>query len=98
MGVRWVGFSLTVFGIFSGIVSLVTGRLYKYVPTALLLYTSIAVSISMSLFLIFWERVPSFAVVFVLAMGWGWVDGAWQTLGESEYRPALIYKSVILSL
>ena len=86
VGVRWVGFSLTVFGIFSGLISLVTGRLYKYVPTSLLFYTSITISLAMSFFLIFWKRVPSLIVVFGLSVGWGWVDGACQTLGESEYN------------
>ena len=69
--------SYSVSGAISGIIM---GRLHHYMPQTVLVYTGVVVSLALTLFLLFWERVPSFYAVFGFAVGWGLSDGVWQSL------------------
>lgn len=45
---------------------------------------AVIVSLTLSFFLIFWEREPNFIVIFGFVIGWGWCDATWQTVHQSK--------------
>lgn len=60
-------------------VSLTAGKLVKVVPTYLIIVTAVVVHGGAVSFLLFWERSPSFVIVFAVAGAWGLGDGIWNT-------------------
>ena len=80
MGVQWVGFVIVSYGVTSALNSLVTGRLVKHIPDYWFIYGALAINVGLMLFLTLWQRGPSFAAVFVFALGWGITVGVWNTL------------------
>lgn len=73
-----------VFGIFSGLAAFANGRLVKVVPQYVMVYLTALVNLGVLLFLLFWERVPSYPVVFVTMAGWGVCDGIWNSVPPSK--------------
>ena len=53
------------------------GRLYKYIPSIVIIHVGVAIEIGLSLFLIFWERSPNLYAVFGFVIGWGICDAVW---------------------
>ena len=80
IGVQWVGFVIIAYGITSALNSLVTGRLVKHIPDYLFIYSAVIANVGLMLFLILWERQPSFIAVFGFALCWGVTVGVWNTL------------------
>ena len=56
------------------------GRLYKYIPSFIIIYAAVCLEIGLCLFFIFWERAPNFYAIFGFAIGWGICDSAWNAL------------------
>lgn len=79
-----MGFVFTTYSAASGIISVIIGRLYKFVPFCLFILIAVIVSLTLSFFLIFWEREPNFIVIFGFTIGWGWCDASWQTVNQSK--------------
>ncbi len=69
----------------SAIAGLTMGRLYKYVPSLIVIYLAILLEIGLSLFLIFWERSPNLYVIFGFVIGWGICDAVWLGFVSGEY-------------
>ena len=84
VGVSNVGFVLIVLGFFSATTSFVYGKIVKYVPRVILTTIAAVVNLFFLLFLQFWPRQPSFALIFLFAIGWGIADGVWNTMSASE--------------
>lgn len=80
LGVQWIGFVVIVYSIFGVTAGIVFGRLHRYVPEWLLISIGIIVGGGLTMFLIFWNREPSYYAVFCFAIGWGICDGVWQSL------------------
>ena len=83
-GTYQVGFTLIVLGVCSAIMSIVYSRLLKYLPRFLIIFFGVALSGSMLLFMLFWERMPSYTVIFIIAVGWGAADAVWTTMPTSR--------------
>ena len=85
VGVKWVGFSLMCFGVSSGVGSLVTGRILSHVPRFVIMLLNLLLMLSLMIFLLLWDREPSYAVVFIVPILWGICDSIWNTVTTSEF-------------
>ena len=70
---------MAVWALGSGVGSFVSGRTVKYVKRFTLFIISTGLSIFLCLFLIFFERVKSFPLVFLVSFGFGLSDGVLKT-------------------
>lgn len=84
VGVQWVGFSLMCFGVSSAVGSLFTGRILSHVPRFVIMLLNLLLMLGLMVFLLIWDREPSFAVVFVIPILWGFCDSIWNTITTSE--------------
>ena len=78
------------FGLASAVGSISSGLIVKWIPEHFIILIGYINNISLTLFLLFWERIPTFAVVFVFPIVWGLSDGLWNTLIPGRY-PLLLY-------
>ena len=83
-GVWLVGPSQFVWGLCISVSSVVVGRVATKIPRTFLVVVGALGDASVILFLIFWERVPSYAVVFVMSVVFGLGLGVWNTAPASE--------------
>ena len=79
IGVRYVGFAVAVWAFGSAIGSFIADRTVKYVKRFTLFIISTGLSIFLSLFLIFFKRLESFSLVFLVSFGFGLSDGILKT-------------------
>lgn len=75
-----MGFVIVSYGITSSFNSVITGRVVKYIPEYCVIYMGLAINLALMLFLIFWQRTPSFIAVFAFALAWGVTVGVWNTM------------------
>ena len=85
IGVHWIGFVDATFALMTASVSLAAGKLVKVVPTYILIVAAVVVHGGVVFFLLFWERSPSFVIVFAMAGAWGLGDGIWNTQVIGKY-------------
>ena len=83
-GTYQVGFTLIVLGVSSAVMSIIYSRLLKYLPRFLIVLFGVALSVSTLLFMLLWERVPSYYAIFAIAVGWGAADAVWTTMPTSR--------------
>ena len=76
---RYVGFAVAVWAFGSATSSFISGRAVKYVKRFTLFLVALGVSVSLCLFLIFFKRVESFPLVFLVSFGFGLSDGILKT-------------------
>ena len=76
---RYVGFAVAVWAFGSAIGSFMAGRVVIYVRRFTLFIIATGLSIFLSLFLIYFERMESFALVFLVSFGFGLSDGMLKT-------------------
>ena len=55
--------------------ALSAGGLVTYIPQYVFMYCALSVAVGLILFLIVWERQPSYIAVFMFALGWGYSEG-----------------------
>ena len=79
VGVRYVGFGVAVWAFGSAIGSFMAGRAVKYAKRFTLFFISTGLSVFLCLFLIFFKRVESFPLVFLVSFGFGLSDGILKT-------------------
>jgi hypothetical protein len=84
IGVRWIGVSQITFGIFSAMTAIINGRLVKCVPQYVMIYAVTCVNIGIVIFVLLWERTPSFPIIFLIIASWGICDGIWNSVPPSE--------------
>lgn len=87
LGIGVVGLVLIVWGFFASASSGVVGKLATKVPRIFVMLAGFVGDAAVILFLIFWERVPSYIIVFVVSVVFGVADGVWNTIPTSEGRP-----------
>jgi MFS family permease len=80
IGVQWIGLFVITFGTCSGLSALIAGRLAKYIPQFVFYYLSALILCCVLLFLIFWERQPSYVVAFVPPALIGICEGTFNSL------------------
>lgn len=75
----YVGFAVAVWAFGSAAGSFISGRAVKYVKRFTLFFVSLGLSVFLCLFLIFFKRVESFLLVFLVSFGFGLSDGVLKT-------------------
>ena len=83
-GTYQVGFTLMVLGATSAIMSMVYGETMKYISPFVIVLFGATLNVSLILFLLIWERVPSYIVIFAFVIGWGVADAVWNTVNTSK--------------
>ena len=83
VGVGYVGFVQTVWGICSGVTSLFVGRLINYFPRTFIIIFLYFGDIAVIVFMILWPREPSFIMVFLTAAYFGVTDASINTVVTS---------------
>ena len=73
-----------VFGVGSGISAVSCGRLVKLIPQYMIIYGVYLVNAGLVVFLLVWERVPSYTAAFVTFFVWGLCDGIWNSIPPSK--------------
>ena len=79
-----VGPTQIVWGLGISISSVVVGRLATKIPRTLIVVVGALGDGATILFLLFWERVPSYAAVFVISIVFGTGLGVWNTVPASK--------------
>lgn len=72
------------FGVSSAVGSLFTGRILSHVPRFVIMLLNLLLMLSLMVFLLVWDREPSYAVVFVIPILWGLCDSIWNIITTSE--------------
>ena len=83
-GVGVVGLAVIAWGIGSSISSLVAGKISIHTSRTCVAIATALLHAGMILFMLFWEREPSYVMVFLTSLGSGIVDGVWTTLPISK--------------
>ena len=84
LGIGVIGLVLIVWGLVSSASSGVVGKLATKIPRIFIVMAGAVGDAAIILFLIFWERYPSYIAVFVVAIMFGLGDGVWNTIPTSE--------------
>ncbi|XP_065911643.1 protein unc-93 homolog A-like isoform X2 [Dysidea avara] len=80
-GVHMVGYTTMVYALFTAISSFLTGKIYlAYFPRYVVAIFTTLITLSLAIFLVIWERQPSYVFVFTFIAVWGIVAGQWITL------------------
>ena len=72
------------YGICSGLAAVIGGRLVKCVPQFIIVYCLTAVLLSVVLFLLFWEKTPSYVLAFAPTALLGIGEGTWHSVPPSK--------------
>ena len=83
-GVYLVGFTLILFGFCSAATSMAYSKVVKYMPLLAITLFAASLNIGVIIFLLVWERVPSYGVIFSFAIVWGMADAIWNTVPPSK--------------
>ena len=87
VGVGVVGLAVVPWGLSMAFSSLVFGRISFYTLCTVLTAVSITVvQGGVLVFLLCWERQPSYVVVFLVSSSSGIVDGMWLTVSSGELQ------------
>lgn len=94
VGVGVVGFAVVTWGLGMAFSSLVFGKLS--ISTTCTLLTAVLITVvqgGVLVFLLSWERQPSYVVVFLASIGWGVADGMWLTFATGELQHLIFHCS-----
>ena len=86
IGVHWIGFTQMAFGLGAALTAFTAGRLVKYIPQYFIVYIFIAINLGIVIFLILWDREPSYVASFLILFGWGTCEGIWNSIPPSELQ------------
>lgn len=78
-GTYQVGFTLAALGVSSVVTCMVYGKLLKYIPRLVITQFGVFLAILQSVFLLVWERTPSYTVIFTFSIGWGMIEAILST-------------------
>ena len=78
-----VGFSIITFGVTSGLLSLASAQLAKFIPFYLMFIFSGAVNVGLLMFLIVWKDTLNYISIFSFVVCWGAADAVWNTITAS---------------
>ena len=84
LGVGLVGPVVMAWAISSTVSSFITGRTSAYTSRTVVAVISSSTQVGLMVFMLLWEREPSYIMVFTVTIMWGYIDGNWQTLPSSE--------------
>ena len=79
-----VGFVLILLGMSSAATSMAYSRVMKCIPRLAIALFAASLNIGVIIFLLIWERAPSYAVIFSFAVVWGMADAIWNTVPTSK--------------
>ncbi len=84
IGIYWIGFCQCCFGIGSAVSAFLNGFLVRYVPQYILVYIGALINVATIIFLFIWERQPSYYIVFIVLLLWGYSEGLWNSVPPSK--------------
>ena len=84
IGVHWVGFSIAVYGIGSTLMAFTVGRLVKCFPQYCVVYPLVAINLGIVIFLLLWDRQPSYFASLLIIFGLGLCEGTWDSTASCE--------------
>jgi len=78
---------MIVFAVFAAISSFITGKIYlAYLPMYVVVIFTTLITLSLLIFLIIWEKQPSYVFLFTFIALWGTVVGQWITLAPCKFN------------
>ena len=80
----WVGFCQIAAGVGSAFSAIINGYLARVIPQYILVYIGAVVNLGALSFLMQWEREPSYYIVFLVLLGWGYSEGIWNSVPPSK--------------
>eukprot|EP00731_Ephydatia_muelleri_P023291 Em0015g874a len=83
VGVSRVGFMIIAFGLTSAVMSVLLGKILKYAPRFVFVNVAGLMNILLMIFLLKWDRTPSYVLIFLFPVVWGAADGIWSTVSAS---------------
>ena len=83
-GTYQVGFTLIALGLSSAFMSVIYGKLAKYIPRLFIFLFGSMLDIGLLAFILAWTPVPSYVFIFLFAVLWGAGGGVWNTMTASE--------------
>ena len=92
---EWVGYIIMAYAVSSSLGSFVSGKLLGLVNYNIAALGNLFVHTAVMLFLIIWERQPSYAIIFTVPFIWGLCFGAWLTITISEFFTLLWLRACI---
>ena len=92
LGVGIVGLCVITWGLGSLLASVLLGKITYYTSRTLVALLTALLHAGMLLVMLFWERQPSYVMVFLMSLGWGITDGVWATLPASKLQYIAHYK------
>ena len=60
------------------------GRFVKYFPQYFVVFPLVTVNLGIVIFLLLWDRQPSYFVSLSIVFGWGLCDGTWASTTSCE--------------
>ena len=77
------------FGIGGAVTGFTAGSVVKYIPQYFVVYTFMVINLGIVIFLILWNREPSYVASFLILFGWGACEGIWNSIPPSELNALL---------
>ena len=93
VGVGLVGLTQIVWGLSLSVSSVVVGKVATKIPRTLLVLVATLGDLAVLLFLIFWERAPSYVPGFVISIVFGLGMGVWNTVPASKQSCMLPFEN-----
>ena len=56
----------------------------KFIPQYFIVYKSVTLNVGLLVFLLIWERQPSYYLVFIVLFVLGWNEGIWNSVPPSK--------------
>ena len=74
------------YGFIAAVSGFLTGKIYlAYLPRYLVGIVTCLMTVALLIFLLIWEREPSYVFIFVFISLWGVTDGQWNTFAPSKF-------------
>ena len=86
------------YGVSSTISSYLTGRIVSYVPRYVVMVMNFVLMLGLFVFLLMWDREPSYMVVFVVPVLWGVCDAVWNIITTSKCSVCAFSCSAVVSV
>ena len=84
VGVHVVGYAIMVYGLGTSLGSFISGKLLSLGAKSLVVLGTLAIHLTILIFLAIWEREPIILAILFIVLLWGFCDGSWMTVCSSK--------------
>ena len=74
---------IIAFGLTSAVMSVLLCKILKYAPRFVFVNAAGLMNTLLMIFLLKWDRTPSYVLIFLFPVVWGAADGIWSTVSAS---------------